>query len=143
MTPAPLPTESDHFKARYAIWIGVSFLLLGLVSTGLTLWVMLLSGEFNGAIVLGLLLTIIGFLYLTRPYFAIAPNRLTIYNLLGKSVKRCPFASFNHLALENNSLYINSSYTEETGAREKVNISRWLVRSKDWARLSSIMQKGQ
>lgn len=138
MTPSTQPTEDNHFKGRYAIWIGIVFLLLGLVSTGINLWVMLLAGEFSGAIVLGVLLTVIGVLYLKQPYFAIAPNRLTLYNLLGKSVKRYPFASYSHITVENGSVYIKSDYAEETNQREKVNISRWLVRSKDWARLTSI-----
>ncbi len=138
MMPSTQPTEDNHFKGRYAIWIGVGFLLLGLVSTGLNLWVMLLSGEFSGAIVLGVLLTVIGVLYLKQPYFAIAPNRLTIYNLLGKSVKRYPFISYGHITVENGHVYIKSEYTEETSSREKVNISRWLVRPEDWARLTSM-----
>ena len=132
------PTEDNHFKGRYAIWIGLGFLLLGVVSTGINLWVMLLAGEFSGAIVLGVLLTVIGVLYLKQPYFAIAPNRLTIYNLLGKSVKRYPFASYDHIIVENGSVYIKSDYAEDTNQSKKVNISRWLVRSKDWAQMASI-----
>jgi len=138
MIPSIQPTEDNHFKGRYAIWMGVGFLLLGVVSTGLNLWAMLLAGEFSGAIVLGILLTIIGVLYLKQPYFVIAPNRLTLYNLLGKSVKRYPFASYDHITVENGIVYIKSDYAEDTNQREKVNISRWLVRSKDWARLTSI-----
>ena len=131
--PVDFPTEAEHFKARYPLWIGATFLIIGSVAAGMSLWVMLLRGGFIGAAVLGALLMAVGFLYLTRPYFAIAPNRLTIYNLLGNAVKRYPFESFSRLSVENATLYIESSYAD--GAKEKTNVRRWMVRSSDWKRL--------
>ncbi len=134
--PIDLPTEAEHFKARYQLWIGATFLTIGSVTAAMSLWAMLLEGGFMGAAVLGVLLMAVGFLYLTRPYFAIAPNRLTVYNLLGNAVKRYPFGSFSRLSIENATLYIESSYAD--GTREKANISRWMVRSADWKRLQAL-----
>ncbi len=138
MTLFSLPTESDPFKGRYATWVGIMGLLAGLILTGLDLWFMLLSGEFNAGIIAGLVLTIVGIRYLTLPYFSVAPNRLTIYNLIGRPVRRYPFAAFSHIILEGDSVYIESEYAEEIDKRQRVHISRFLVRPQDWARLSSM-----
>lgn len=137
--PVSSPTEAEHFKARYKLWIGAICLITGGVTAGMSLRAMLLEGGFIGAAVLGVLLMAVGFLYLSRPYFAIAPNRLTVYNLLGNAVKRYPFESFSHISVESGALYIQSGYTETT--REKVNISRWMVRSADWKRLQALSEQ--
>ncbi|MGB3297438.1 MAG: hypothetical protein WBA76_04150 [Phormidesmis sp.] len=136
---ASVPTEIEHFKVRYKLWIGAAFLLLGSVTVGMSLRAMLLNGGFIGAAVLGLLLMVAGFLYLSRPYFAIAPNRLTIYNLIGSAVKRYPFESFGHLSIENTTLYIEGSNTG--AAKSKVNIKGWMVRSADWKRLQALTNR--
>ncbi|MBE9061155.1 hypothetical protein [cf. Phormidesmis sp. LEGE 11477] len=135
MTPSSaLPTESNHFKAYYQPWIGILLLGVGLAICVLSIGSMLQSGSFNSAIILGSGLAIAGYLYFTRPYFTLAPNRLTIYNLLGKVVKRYPFETFNKLSVENGTLYVKSSFLE--GDRpEPTKLKKWLVKSKDWKRL--------
>ncbi len=129
-----LPTEDNHFKGRYALWLGLSFLLLGGLTTLVSLQAILMNGRINGAIIIGVITTIIGILYLIRPYFSLAPNRLTVYNLLGNAVKRCPFESFGHLIIEKGTLYIENS----NESREKVKINRWMVKSADWKKLKQI-----
>lgn len=138
--PSTLPTENQHFKARYKTSIGIALLTIGLLATILTLWVMLLEGQFSSTIISGILPTIIGFLYLTRPYFVIAPNRLTIYSPIGKAVKRYPFANFNDLKIIDGKLYIESNDSKLTGA-EKVKVSRGLVHAKDWKVIESFASK--
>ncbi len=137
--PASPPTEAEHFKARYKLWIGALSLIIGSVTAGVGLWAMLLEGGFIGAVVLGVLLMAVGFLYLSRPYFAIAPNRLTVYNLLGNPVKRYPFESFSHISIESGAFHIESGYADTS--RERVNISRWMVRSSDWRRLQALLKQ--
>ncbi|MEO0769979.1 MAG: hypothetical protein AAFY72_11195 [Cyanobacteria bacterium J06649_4] len=141
--PTALPTEENHFKARYAPWIGSVLLILGLVNVLLALWLMLLSGQFSSTIITGVILTAVGYLYLTRPYFAIAPNRLTIYNLLGSSIKRYPFASFSDFSLKENKLFIadNTSVqsSSTTGQGEKINVKKWMVKPADWKTLSQFI----
>ncbi|KPQ34513.1 MAG: hypothetical protein HLUCCA11_14535 [Phormidesmis priestleyi Ana] len=127
---AQLPSEDAPFKGRYRRSLGSVLLILGIGVASLSLKVMLLEGGLIGAAVLGVLLIIVGFLYLTRPYFAIAPNRLTIYNLLGSPVKRYPFTSFSQFQIKNSTtLYIE---------QEKVNLSRWMMHSADWKRLQTL-----
>ncbi|MEO1620287.1 MAG: hypothetical protein AAFU53_04540 [Cyanobacteria bacterium J06632_3] len=142
-TPPKLPTEESPFKARYARWLGIVLLGLGLLNLALTLWLMLLTGEFNTGIIVGGVLTIVGFLYLTKPYFAIAPNRLTVYNLLGSPVKRYPFATFSNFYFEGNQLFIDidPSRPTDTAPRkgEKVKIAKWLVNAADWETLKGLI----
>ncbi len=141
---AALPTEDRHFKGRYRLWLGLVFLLLGLLTTGLNTWVMLLNGQFSGAVVLGLLITLIGILYLKQPYFAIAPNRLTLYNLIGRPVKRYSFESFSQLSIEGSTLYLKDRYLKDNTdamAKTKVNLTRWMMKSADWQRIEAISQE--
>lgn len=131
---APLPTEANHFKGRYALWLGLGFLLLGGLTTLVSLQAMLMNGRINGAIITGVITTVIGILCLIRPYFSLAPNRLTVYNLLGNAAKRYPFESFGHLTIEKSTLYIENSHE----SRKKVKIHRWMMKSADWKQLQQI-----
>lgn len=139
-----LPTEENHFKAYYTPWLGSLFLVLGLLNVFLALWLMLLTGKFSVAIVTGVAISAVGFLYLTRPCFAIAPNRLTLYNLIGSPIKRYPFASFSDIYIEGKKVYIrdqNSLETSTTGSvatTEKVKLTKWMVKPADWKTLQSI-----
>ncbi|MEO1447782.1 MAG: hypothetical protein AAFV46_16410, partial [Cyanobacteria bacterium J06635_11] len=129
-----VPTEAQHFKARYKTWMGITMLVIGVIATVLNVWVMLLSGSFSFTIIPCVLPAIIGFLYLTRPYFVVAPNRLTIYSPIGQVVKRYPFKSFNDIKLVNDRLYIESVDASLTGA-EQVKISKGLTHARDWQTL--------
>jgi hypothetical protein len=131
------PTEAEHFKVRYQPWLGIVCLLLGAVIAGASLWAMSRQGGFIGLMLIGVILVVTGGLYLSRPYFAIAPNRLTLYNLIGNPVKRYPFQSFSHLRLEKGALYIENS----NGLQEKVNIRPWMVKSADWRQLQALSQR--
>ena len=134
-----VPTEAQHFKARYKTWIGITLLVIGVIATVLNLWVMLLSGSFSFTLIPCVLPAIIGFLYLTRPYFVVAPNRLTIYSPIGKVVRRYPFASFNDIKLVNGRLYIESVEANLTGA-EQVKVSKGLTHASDWKTLEGFAQ---
>lgn len=131
-TPAALPTEAEHFKAGYKVWLGGVLLILGLIGILIGLRT-LLNGDFSGVLIVGLLAAITGILYLIRPYFAIAPNRLTVYQLTGKVAKRYPFAAFADISIEGNQVYISID-----NQREPVKIARWMVKTADWHRLQSI-----
>jgi hypothetical protein len=130
------PTEAEHFKARYKSGLGMACLLLGGVIAAISLRAMLQQGGFIGLMVIGVVIITMGGLYLRQPYFAIAPNRLTLYNLLGNTVKRYPFESFAHISLENGALYIESGHA----GKEKVNIRQWMVKSADWQQLQALSQ---
>ncbi|MGB3786518.1 MAG: hypothetical protein WA949_00810 [Phormidesmis sp.] len=133
-----LPTEDSHFKAYYQIWIGILLFVIGLAICALALWSMLQSNSFNSAIILGSLLVLAGYLYLTRPYFVLAPNRLTIYNLIGRVVKRYPFETFSNLKIENDTLHIDGGFLGRDRP-DPTKLKKWLVKPQDWKRLQEII----
>lgn len=137
---ASLPTESEHFKARYPLWMGAIPLGIGLFSTFTTLRMMLSNGMFSAGLVASVILIILGSLFLTRPYFGIAPNRLTVYSLIGKAIKRYPFASFSDMNVINGKLYIESNDADRTGA-EKVKVAKRFTNAKDWTTMEGFISK--
>ena len=132
-----LPTQRNHFKAYYQPWIGILLFGFGLAICVFALVSMVQSGSFNSVIVLGVFLTLAGYLYLTRPYFTLAPNRLTIYNLIGKVVKRYPFEAFNNLRVDKGTVYVENSFIERD-CLEPTTLKRWLIKSQDWEKLKQI-----
>ena len=138
MSPSLVLTENNHFKAYYQSWIGLLLLGLGVAICVLAIGSMLQSGSFNSAIILGIALAAAGYLYLTRPYFTLAPNRLTIYNLIGKVVKRYPFETFNNLRVENGTLYVKNNFLAGDHL-EPTRLKKWLIKSKDWKKLQAII----
>ncbi len=137
-SPLILPTEDNHFKAYYQIWIGIVPFVIGLAVCAFALWSILQSNSFNSAVILGSLLAIAGCLYLTRPYFVLAPNRLTIYNLIGRVVKRYPFETFSNLKIEDSKLYIDGGFLGRDHL-EPTELKKWLVKSQDWKKLQEII----
>ncbi len=139
---ALLPTEDNHFKAYRAPWIGLTTLFVGLLNLLWAIWIILTAGKFNSAIITGVAITTAGYLYLTRPYFVLAPNRLTVYNLIGSVVKRYPFTRYNNLHTDDQRLYIediHSHTTRPTAKKQPVKISKWLTKSTDWNQLKDII----
>ena len=132
-----LPTEAEHFKARYTRWIGIVTLAGGIINVLLFVWLILLTGRFNVQIIVGVMLTFIGFKYLTGSYFSVAPNRISVYNRLGSAVKRYTFASFSDLSIKNNKVYVKDA---ADGSERKVNIAKWLTHPKDWEALHSMTE---
>ena len=131
----PLPTEDNHFQARFHPLIGAAFITVGGLIVVFTLRAMLASGSFSFRLVLGVLLVGIGGLYLKRPYFAIAPNRLTIYNFFGQIVKRYPFIDFRHLEIVDSRVYINAG---DTDPATQTKVRKWMTKPSDWKKLKQI-----
>lgn len=137
MNPQALPTEDNHFKARYVPWLGLGLLALGILNLVLAILLIFLNGGFNAGLVTGAVLAVVGYLYLTRPYFSLAPNRLTIYNLIGSPVKRYSFESFNDIAIESNAVYLESG-SVTPHQKEKLKLAKWMVRSADWKKFCAM-----
>ena len=136
--PGPIPTETAPFEARYNPWLGGVLLLLGLLCLGLNLWLMLLEGSFNSGVIVGVIVSVVGFLYLTRPCFVLAPNRLTVYSPIGAVIKRYPFASFKDIQVESNAIYISPAEAVTPGDREKIKLAKWMIRPADWKALQQL-----
>lgn len=140
-TPS-VPTEENHFKAYYTPWLGGVLLALGLLNLFLALWLMLVSGGFSSTIITGLVVTVVGFLYLTRPCFAIAPNRLTLYNLLGSSMKRYSFTELSDIQIDGKQVYIRVPYSEGGNVPgEKVRLNKWMIKPSDWKKFQHLVSR--
>jgi hypothetical protein len=112
-------------KVRYNPAVGIVLLVLGAVCLFLGLWLMAL-GELNGAVFAGLLVTVLGILYLVRPYFWVMPSTVEVVATVGPAKRRYPFQT---LAVEGGKLYAVS----EDGTRKKIPVARWMANSADWA----------
>ncbi|MEM9908318.1 MAG: hypothetical protein AAF921_25180 [Cyanobacteria bacterium P01_D01_bin.44] len=112
--------------------VGLMLLLAGGINLFLSVWILLL-GELSITIVTGIIVTTIGLLYLTKPYFAVEPDRVVMYNLLGMPVKTYTLEPSSTVSIEGNQLYINTS-----GTQTKVSVTKWLTSPNDWQRLSKI-----
>ena len=139
------PTEDNHFQARFNPWIGLALVLAGLLVFLLALRTILVDQVFSLRIFLGVLLIVVGLLYLKRPYFAIAPNRLTVYSFFGQVVKRYPFADFRNIEIDGGKVYIRAPEVDNGNAhsfedRECVKIQKWMTQSSDWKKLKQFVQ---
>lgn len=138
MNPQALPTEDNHFKARYPVWLGLVLLTLGILNLLLAILLIFLNGGFNSGLITGVILTGVGYLYLTRPYFSLAPNRLTIYNLIGSPIKRYSFEYFSDITVESSGVYIKKGADDDPFHNEKIKLTKWMVRTADWQKLRAI-----
>jgi hypothetical protein len=111
-------------KVRYNMTVGILFIVLGGICTLLGLWLLLL-GEFNPAVVVGLLPVVLGSLYLVRPYFMVEAGMITVPAVIGPVRRRFPFA---RLELDGSKVIA----VHADGTRKKVPIARWLAHPADW-----------
>lgn len=111
-------------KVRYNVAVGVVFIVLGAVCTFLGLWLLLL-GEFNPAVVVGLLPMLFGILYLVRPYFVVEQGMVTVPALIGPVRRQFPFT---HLERAGGKVVA----VRPDGTRKKLPIARWLAHPADW-----------
>lgn len=111
-------------KVRYNVVVGVLFVVLGAVSTVLGLWLTLL-GEFNPTFLFGLLCTLLGILYLVRPYFWVHESLVVIQAALGPAKRRIPFES---LTFDGNKMIA----VQADGTTRKVPVARWMSNAGDW-----------
>jgi hypothetical protein len=111
-------------KVRYNPVVGIVMLVLGAVCLFLGLWLMAL-GEFSPAVFPGLLVTVMGILYLVRPYFWVTSSTVELVTPMGPAKRRCPFQA---LEVDGGRFYAVSA----DGTRKKVPVSRWMANSADW-----------
>lgn len=126
--------SNQSLTVGYNKVVGVLTLMGGAINLILSAWVFLLGG-FSAAIVTGIIITLVGILYLTRPYFTIEPNRLVLYNLLGMPVKQYTIELYSTVSIENNQLYINTNDNQT-----KVKVTKWLADGEDWQKLQQFGQ---
>ncbi|HVZ40711.1 MAG TPA: hypothetical protein VHI13_15635 [Candidatus Kapabacteria bacterium] len=74
---------------------------------------------------------LIGALYLSRTYFIVEPDRITVKALLGPLTRTYEFSSYSDLVVENGG---RSVYVREGSDMRKIRVSRWLSNGSDWDR---------
>jgi hypothetical protein len=104
--------------------VGIVFIVLGAVCSFLGLWLLLL-GEFNPAVVVGLLPVVFGIMYLVRPYFLVEPGMVTVPAVLGPVKRQFPYA---HLEFDGGKVVA----VKPDGTRKKLPVARWMAHPADW-----------
>lgn len=116
-------------KAYFKQGWGVTFIILGIVLLVLNLMLLNMRGAHSNpmGLLMGVMITLIGILYLTRPAFELRANELVMFNLLGMELKRYPFKSLRDFQVIGNKLYIAAE-----GSSKRVKISKVMIRTTDW-----------
>jgi hypothetical protein len=121
----------------YRKWIGLSLLIGGIINVVLGMWLLLL-GSFSITCVTGLLIGFLGLGYLTKPYFSVSMDEVSIYNIYGFKIKSYPLTSLNSLTIEDRKLY-----TTNGGSRQKIRMSTWMVNPEHWGQLEKIIEQSR
>ncbi|MFL6119063.1 hypothetical protein [Actinophytocola sp.] len=111
-------------KVRYNPVVGVVMVVLGAVCLFLGLWLMAL-GEFNASVLVGALVTLLGILYLVRPYFWVSSSAVELRAVVGPVRRTFPFRT---LEVDGSKLVAVND-----GDRKKLPVTRWMAHSGDWA----------
>lgn len=111
-------------KVRYNTAVGISFVVLGAVCTVLGLWLAML-GEFNPSVLIGLLVLLLGILYLVRPYFWVHSKSVEVGAVIGPMKREYEFQT---LELSGGKVVA----VRADGTRKKVPVTRWMSNTSDW-----------
>jgi len=89
-------------------------------------------------IAIGAMNSVIGILYLVRPYFVVGSNTVELRNLLGMTMRAYHFDDLTALEVgpDGKSVF----QIEPSGARTRLKLSRWLADGGDWRRFMSLLQ---
>lgn len=115
-------------KVRYNRAVGVVMLVLGAVCDLFGLWLFAL-GEFNPSVIIGLM-SMLGVLYLVRPYFWVWSKAVEVPALFAPVRREFPF---ERLEVAGGRLFA----VRGDGSRKKVPVARWLAHPGDWAAVTS------
>jgi hypothetical protein len=128
----------ETFIVRYRKWLGISFTVLGAITTLLWVWLLLLTRNFSLHLITGVIILTLGILYLTKPYFSVGSNRIDFYNLLGAKIKQYSFNSWKDLTIEQNKIYLQGN-----DRQKKLPIVKWMTNKEDWEKLESKIKRQQ
>jgi hypothetical protein len=114
-------------KVRYSPILAGVFLALGIISLVLGLWLLGL-GQFAPGLIIGAMLTLLGTLYLVRPYFQVDAGSVTVPALVGP---RQRVITYETLRIDGGRLVAIS----RDGISTKVPVFRWSSHPADWKAL--------
>ena len=103
-----------HYKPA----MGISFLV---VATFMILVSLMLGPP--QTLVAGIILLVVGALYLSRPFAEVKAKEVVVYALIGPVRKTFPFTSISELRVADGKLYLGP---------DMLPVSKWLVKAGDW-----------
>jgi hypothetical protein len=109
--------------------MGIIFIVLGVINILLGGWLLLL-GRFSFSFVLGLLITLIGYMYLTRPYFTVEKDAVIVPALMGTRERVSRFQTPDEVRLDGNKLMVR-----DNGNWKRVPVYRWMSDPAGWKAL--------
>ena len=113
--------------------IGIIALALG----GL-LWVLGAMAKTTPTFFVAAVNTLLGILYLTRPYFVVGPHAVELKNMLGMTMRRFEFGTLGDLEASPDGKVIFR--IEPNGQRTRLKLVRWLAHGPDWQRFVAIVR---
>lgn len=120
----------QNMTIRYSrIW-AIGFLGLGGINLFLAIWLSLLERRPAPILITGIVVTLIGFLWLVRPYAVVEQNQISVLATIGPLKRTFVFKTDADVKFEGNRLLIN-----EFGQWKRVPLSRFLCDSSDWQAL--------
>jgi hypothetical protein len=81
---------------------------------------------------LGVMLGVVGVLYLTMPFLVVGDGQIQAKNMMGITLRRFPFEDLADLEVSPGAVVI----TSPRGGRQRLKVSRWLVSGADMRRLA-------
>ena len=114
-------------KAYYKQGWGISFIVLGLVLLVLNFMLINMGKSNPMGLVLGIFITFMGAMYLSRAALELRANELVMFNLFGMEIKRYPFDKLSDFQIVDGKIYLSTN-----GQSKRVRISRAMIRTADW-----------
>ncbi len=111
---------------RYNRVFAIVLLVLGVINTLLGVWLLAL-GSLSPSLLTGILILVIGYSYLSRPYFIIEAHQVVVPAPLGPIKRTYNFPNDTYIKMENSRLFVRSG-----GNWKRIRVYRWLSDSTDW-----------
>ena len=114
-------------KIYYKQGWGIFFVVFGIILVGLNLMLINMGVGRGFQVFFCLFITLIGILYLIKPYFELRSNEIVLFNLFGMELKHYQFENLSQLQVLDSKVYLNSE-----GQSKKLRLSKFMSRNEDW-----------
>lgn len=130
----PIQTVPQHLTAYYKKAVGGVLLAGGGLCAVFGLSAVVQTRQVSSLAAIGILVFLLGWVCLRRPYFLLEPQQLTVYGLFGLPTRRYTFESWDVVKADNRRIYI-----DDEGITRKVPVIPWLVKTSDWLTLRELL----
>ncbi|CAN5807258.1 hypothetical protein BH23CYA1_BH23CYA1_17140 [soil metagenome] len=130
----PGQPDPRHLTAYFKTAVGGSLLAGGGLCTVFGLSAGVQAHQVSTLAAIGVLVSLLGWVCLRRPYFLLEPHQLTVYGLFGMPTRRYTFESWDVVKADSRHIYI-----DDGGITKKVPVLPWLVKTGDWLTLRELL----